>query len=458
MRHPTQFNLRTLFVLLFCFCVGLTGSGNTGTYTSNWQVSIESLPWIIYESLLLTGATAMVIGLIQQVVLLRQAKREGLTDRPALGFAVGWRMAVAILLAGSIVLTIELERKLFDLPEGPQPWLFFYTRLIPEYFLLGCMIIVLTDSLKRPVRSDRRRRPILGIIVWALAALAALFVVAQGMRAVYYVYRALAGVEMAQSTEFRRPGAYPSFQTEGYGLFWMAAAAVALAVMGAATLLSVFSRMRRKRGGKAVAATIGLVLLGLSAAFGYWYRLVAFPTISPDFAEAGLMSSWWDWVEAAALLGLVVPVAAYRLTADPSHSTEVNLQTSRDPVLHQSLLVSFILALAAGCYLATLLLSMFDAHWGGTGLTLWQRFYWTFADVNVCVPLAVCLLSFQLLWKLWRTPPLDNTIRITPISMGRFLFACLALVVILVLSIPTIYAFCFTSWLVPWPYSLLRVL
>ena len=254
-----------------------------------------------------------------------------------------------------------------------------------------------------------------------------------------------------QRTEFRRPGAYPNFQTEGYDLFWMAAAAVALAVVGVVALLSVFSHERKKRGGKAVAALIGLLLLGLSAAFGYWYRLVAFPTISPDFAEGGWVSSWWDLVEAAALLGLVIPVAAYRLSANPLNSMEVNLQGGRDPLLHQSLLVSLVLALAATCYIATLLLEVFTGSWGGLGLTLWQRFYWTFADVNVCVPLAVCLLSFQLLWKLWRTPPLDNTIRITPISMGRFLLACLTLVVILVLSIPTIYAFCFTSWLVPWP-------
>lgn len=232
----------------------------------------------------------------------------------------------------------------------------------------------------------------------------------------------------------------------------MAAAAVALAVVGAAALLSVFSRARIGRGGKAVAALIGLVFLGLSAAFGYWYCLVAFPTISPDFAEAGWVSTWWNWVEASALLGLVIPVAAYRLSANPLNSTEVNLQGGRDPFLHQSLLVSFVLALAAASYLATPLLSIFDAgSWGGMGLTLWQRFYWNFVDVNVCVPLAVCLLSFQLLWKLWRTPPLDNTIRNTPISIERFLLACLALVVILVLSIPTIYAFCFTSWLVAWP-------
>ncbi|MCH7753218.1 MAG: hypothetical protein IH898_13840 [Planctomycetes bacterium] len=314
------------------------------------------------------------------------------------------------------------------------------------------MIIVLTDSLKRPVRSDRRRRPILSILVWALAAVVALFVVARGMHVTYLVYRALAGVERVQRTEFRRAGAYPNFQTEGYGLFWMATAAVVLAVVGAAALLSVFSRARKKRGGKAVAVVIGLLLLGLSAAFGYWFRLVAFPTISPDFAEGGWGSSWWNWVEAAALLGLVVPVAAYRLTADPSHSTEITLQTNRDPVLHQSLLVSFVLALSAACYIAALLLSVFElASWGGTGLTLWQSFYWTFADVNVCVPLAVCLLSCQLLWKLWRTPSLDAKIRSTPIDMGRFFLACLAIIVILVLSIPTIYAFCFTAMLVPWP-------
>ena len=91
-------------------------------------MSIESLSWIIYESLLITGATAMVIGLIQQVVLLRQAKRNGLTDRPALGFAIGWRVAVAILLAGSIVLTIGLERNLFELPENEESRFFFYSR------------------------------------------------------------------------------------------------------------------------------------------------------------------------------------------------------------------------------------------------------------------------------------------------------------------------------------------
>lgn len=86
----TQFNLRELFLLLFCFCIGLTGSCSVGPYRLNWEESLEALPWIVYESLLNTGATTMFIGLIQPVTLLRQIGRDEQLSYQAPGFAVSW--------------------------------------------------------------------------------------------------------------------------------------------------------------------------------------------------------------------------------------------------------------------------------------------------------------------------------------------------------------------------------
>ncbi len=250
---------------------------------------------------------------------------------------------------------------------------------------------------------------------------------------------------------FRRPGAYPDFQAEGYWLFWMASMAVTLTIAGAVALMSPFSFGQWSRGRCLFVGGMGLVLLGLSAGFGYWYHFVGFPRISPDFAEAGWSSTWWDRFEAAALLAVAIPALAYRLSVDSSNSIELHFSDQQKPVLHQSLLVTFLLGLAAFFHVLSYFQSLlFYDYASYYGVSVFQILIWTVTDTDYYIPLAVTLLSLQLLRKHWKAPSQNGTLRIARVNSQKFLLASVALIVILVLSIPTITAFSFAYWVGPW--------
>ncbi len=191
-RRPTQFDLRTLGILVFCFSVGLAANVNKVPERMGFLEFLESLPWAFYEILLTTCATAMVIGLLQQVVLLANANLEQNADRPTLRFAIVWRTAVAALIAISLLVKVGINRELLELPEGEAFWFRIYSHLLPEHLIYGCMILVLTDRLGQYRQIKLRKRNVLKVVWWGLVVLAALYALANGSLILFYVYKALA--------------------------------------------------------------------------------------------------------------------------------------------------------------------------------------------------------------------------------------------------------------------------
>lgn len=437
---------------MFCFSVGLTASmGNVPDVSDHlkWLGLFESLPWLLYNTLLMTGATAMVIGLVQQIVFLAQTELKTATNRSALNLAVAWRIAVVILLTTSVIVKTGLHLQLIHFPEKEGVTFFFYNRVFPDYILYGCMIVVLFDILGQRHSFNTRRET--RVLICAVASVVALVVLADAMQVMYLVYKAFAGIEMAQPTKFRRPGAYPDFEAEGYWLFWLASGATTVALLGSCILLSVVRQWERSQVRRILSAGIGVTLLGVSSAFGYWFLFVGLPKMSPDYAEGGYASTWWEWFEAASVLVIAIPAFAYRLIVGPSRSLEVGKHIQPMLALHQSLIVSIVLALSAVFQIVSLV-QVYEIF-GSTMMpntNVWQRLLWMIIDINFFVPIAVSLLSLQLLWKQWKTPTAAHIIRITSIAPWRFLLACAALILILVLSIPTVYAFCFAYWVAPW--------
>lgn len=448
-QRPTQFDLRTLGILVFCFSVGLAANVSEVPERMAFLEFIESLPWTFYEVLLTTCATAMVIGLIQQVVLLTKANLEHTADHSSLRFAIVWRGAVAALLAVSLLVEVGINRELLELPERDY-WFYNAGWFLPEYLIFGCMILVLTDSLGQYRRVKLRKRSVLKVVLWVFTVLMALYALANSSLTLFWVYKAIAGVEAAELKEFQRPGAYPDFQAEGYWLFWIASSAVMLTIAGAIALVSPFFFRQWSRGRHLFVGGMGLVLLGLSAGFGYWYHFVGFPRISPDFAEAGWSSTWWDWFEAAALLAVAIPALAYRLSVDSSNSIELHFSDQQKPVLHQSLLVTVLLGLAAIFDVFSYFQSLLFDSYASYSVSVFQILIWSVTDTGFYIPLAVTLLSLQLLWKHWKAPSQNGTFCIVRVNPQRVLLASIALVVIIVLSIPTLSAFCFAYWVSPW--------
>ena len=83
---------------------------------------------------------------------------------------------------------------------------------------------------------------------------------------------------------------------------------------GAALWYMAVNSARRRT----MCGVLGTIFLGASIVYGWWFLGSGWPTLAPDFAEAGLQSRWWHWFGAGIVLSLFIPLAAYRI----SHMSE----------------------------------------------------------------------------------------------------------------------------------------
>lgn len=87
-------------------------------------------------------------------------------------------------------------------------------------------------------------------------------------------------------------------------------------------------------------------------------------------------------------------------------------------------------------------------------MPFFKAIYHLLVDFNTYFLLAIVLLNLQLFWKFWKGRLSPKRIVVKEFSLSRMLLTSAALLLILVLVIPTLYAFGFTSWLFRWPNDL----
>jgi hypothetical protein len=439
-------------MLLACLCIGLaTTVGTVRNPDEALMVHLdlaEVIPWSIYLAIMATGAAAMTIGLGQQVMVLRRFAREGRHRHAfALTWAITWRVVIAMVLAASLLLLGAVNNAGIRLPEGELSR-FSLHRVVPEQLLLGCMVLVLISSLHKSARPTPRPRRT--IAVGIAGGLIGMFAVGQATFLTYLVYRALDGIETAQLPQFRRPDAYPDLTADGYRLFWTSLAAVASAVIGGG-LLMASSRRRLPLGSpRLLLVTVGTLLLATAAGYGGWFLLLGFPAMSPDFAEAGWASNWWAWCEAGLVLAIAIPAAGYRLCRVSSSTIEID-PTSHPVAIHQTPLLALVLVIGAVTYVVAWGQSNYEflvRPW--PSLARWQGFILVLADDRALIPWAVSLLSLQLMWRHLRMGSETISIRITEVEPWQLMRVSAVLLVIVILSIPTLLAFGFAFWFAPW--------
>jgi hypothetical protein len=271
------------------------------------------------------------------------------------------------------------------------------------------------------------------------------------MQVVHLVYRAMEGVERSQAARFRRVGAYPNLTADGHWLFWQSAAAMTATIWGALLLVAWIGRERRRPALARYVPVFGAALLLAGAGFGYWFVYVELGELSPDFAEGGWASTPQNWLEAGVLLALAIPAMGYRLAARSSPKTAIEQAGPRSAALHETQLValalglSVVLSVAASVQYMTSIPAM-----QFFGLTPWNFMAGLPLEIGLYLPIAIAILSVQICWRSVRGVTTPGPMYITVFEPRRFLLACGALVLILALSIPMVFAFGFAYWVGPW--------
>ncbi|MEM9658267.1 MAG: hypothetical protein AAF961_07905, partial [Planctomycetota bacterium] len=416
----------------------------------SWLEFLDRLPGALQETFLITAAVAMAIGLVQQVAYLsRQGPLSGAV-RHAVRIAIFWRLAVSVLMSAMILLWIAQNQGLIS-PDGlgDAGWDYSsYPPLVPECLLYLGMIVGLSSLLGRR-RSSRMPRALRAFLI-VIAGLFAIVAQSQETGVIYLVYRAMAGIEQIHASQFRRPGAYPDFAAEGHWLFWRSAIALLASRLGAWLLLSAVLRTRLPVSTFIWTFTWGSILLSGGAAFGYWFLLAGLGQIAPDFAEGGWASTPRQWIEAALACTLAIPFLAVGIVGRSAPRIDIGDPAHPYAALHQSRLVSIVLALSSLIYVVTLVLSLGGFGWSSLGLIPWEVARWTLFNAGFYIPTAVALLGFQRFGQDWRHGSSPEPMRIVALDARRFIYVCAAFVMIAVFSVPTLFAFSFASWFSPW--------
>ena len=456
-RTAIRISLRKLFALLVCFGVGIAASISCQQeiVRRRWLLTLEGLPWLFFEVLIATGAAALLPVLVRQVRILRKSnfavKDESVVQRYSVTFAIVWRVFLAIALAVCLILEILLTQGFIKLPESGDFLPPLYNWFPPEFVEYACVVVVLSACLDQFLGGQPRKplRRWKFVAVWSSGVVLGLIVLTQSLIIHFLVYVALNGVEASQAAVFQRPGTYPNFQAEGHSLFWVSLAAVVCVAIASGLWIASISNIKSNRLARVLMRATALLLLCFPVCFAYWYFTEGLPTIAPDFAEAGLQGRWWHWCEAAVLLFILIPAGAYRIASEPASCFEVkNVSLCGKPFLHGLLPPSIIIATAGLCYIIALVIGSLEYDETLSGLLDSLADYIT--NVNIYLPLAMFLLSLNLVWKQLRSDETTRSLRLSVIEPERYMWACLTLIFLAVVGTPTIAAFCFCYWLGPW--------
>lgn len=450
-RSRGRMPLRALFVFTFCFVVGLTiESRNPAatralfTYISGLGSvqALENYRW--YGLLMATVAIAMAIGIVCEASALRR-RLTALTAheapwRFALRLEIGWRLAIAALIAASLVARYLYYRfGLLRARGDAEEW-----QSLPTHHLLWlAMIVVLIAAVARHVPQRVRRQPI-EIMLFAsfLAAATVVYLTIDSTLIVSLVHRACWNIDSRLKFTGNRYGrAAPEIQE------WVAIGGVlAACAWGAASLMLADALRRRTHPRIATLETaLGAGLLAAGAAYCVWFARTGFPAMSPEVGTVPRASNWFLDVTAVVMAMVVITAVALRCAREDEASP---MRVACPPQLYESWLC-----------LATLAISIFFFAYDFVRL-LYELFEQNtipipgvlvhFAkDPTTFLQLAILLLGLQLAWKRWWNREPESVLVIRRASPARFVWAWVALAGIVAVGVPTLVAFAHSRWLTP---------
>lgn len=431
-----RFQLGAIFLFFFCYAVGLAcARGAVG--------AIEP-----------TITVAMLIGLGQQI------RRLGRWVPPVVSssgfvfarrFAILWRSLVGLTMLAGIVL---------DLVENayPKPADIPHTNSLVKVgsgpIMLLCSLIVLCNCIERWHPKSFIARPRARQTRWlALLAVPFMMLVAlHSLLAMYLVHWGVSNIEAAQKLRFRRIGVYLTPVDQNLLPFWFGLLALA-SLIAAAFLLLRFARRRNFACASLWNVVLAVPLVGIAAVFCKWYFGTELRVLSPDLFAGGFEAQGMDWFDGVILALAISGAVAYKFARSRNANDLATIDFGQNPEtvpFHQTAAFVAVIGLY-GLYGVFSLVQMVKNFANTTasfsGSAAWMSLLY---DPLTLLVLAKSLASLHFCWIRWRYQNQVVPWQIASVSRVAWYEAFLATLVLVAVGIPTLHAFTFICWLMPW--------
>jgi hypothetical protein len=429
--------LRQIFLLFVCASVGLATNPN------------------LLSALEPAIATAVVIGLVQEVVELARSKtRLSLNSdiRFARFFAIAWRTAVTITLVALLTFNLLTARQFVSYPDRNN----ILTFETAAYALSLCIVVTILASVERwrlVSRVSAARRRYLDLMLALLAIVITLLMVMEGTTLDYLVHLGCSNIENAQNPRWHRPGVYISLEEENFRPLWLAFLAV-LCLGFAAVNVSRLRSTSTARGTNRFKLGVVVCLLLFPVVFCYWYYEQALERLSPEIAGAGLAMITFDLVAAIWVGSIIVTAGAYKLAR--TETVELLHTGSNDDLGEYTPLYESLpcLAMLVGHSLYALGMWVYDLFFAESAAFMIRPWNLGLLISTLSFPgtlfiFASALASFQLCWFRWKARNQSRPNKLFGLAPATFGQAWLALALLLAVAVPTLRAFAFILWLGP---------
>jgi len=429
-----QYGLRGLMVLAFAAAVGFS---TIGTENARW-----------FHVLMAAALALVILGLIHQVCDLWRTfrGRDDLSANQRWGwrFAVFWRIAVGLLMAGYYSVTILLEREVIALPDGDSDLFYAGSTLRDAVAMLAALIVL--GSIPRPAPKRLRwwwRSRWIGTLGILGGACWCWLVWWDQLLIHFLVNEAVQG--MGRSAPLW-------LSTEGFGYVPAARvhAFLCYSLLGAAGMLvslcSIYRLARpRRQGFRPRWVTVGFLLCGLLAVGSYviWLGTSGLRRISMMSAQLwGSSEPLHVWISALLMVTVFVTAATYRMSAigdGDGHGLQANWRRRPKAYYHERHSV----VLLVGTGFVGLLMPRFSWTWQ-------DFFYATVGSPQSMLPVAVFLVAMQKLLTGWSRSAEPAPAAVPELPLARFCTVWIALLLTVILAVPTIAGLAFAVWLSPW--------
>ena len=432
-----KFRLGKIFLFFFCYAVGLAMARDA-------LGAVEP-----------TIAMAMLIGVGQETKRLWRWTPPSPPPRASFtfahSFAIFWRCVVGLTIFAHFVL--EFIQAAF--PHSLNALAYDRSMVsaeMPETYVM-CVLIVLCNSIERwrpkthSISAPRRRTRWLALLAMPLGAV----VLLNATLMMYLVHWAGSSIEAGQSARFRRPGVYITPVDENLFSYWLGSLAVLSLLVGAALLLRF---IRRRNFAFASLWNLAAIapLLAAAAIFSIWFFTIKFQKLSPDMFGNGLEATRSEWLFGCILGGGVAAVVAYRLASSREFSDPPITDVEKNPEavpFHQNPAIVFLIGLS-GLYdffgiRKYLLIGSMSFPRTLSGILLF-----TLSDPRALIVLATSIASVQLCWIRWRYRTQLVQWRLAAVSRPAYYESFIATIIILAIAVPTLHAYAFICWLMPW--------
>jgi hypothetical protein len=196
------------------------------------------------------------------------------------------------------------------------------------------------------------------------------------------------------------------------------------------------------------------LLLILPCVFCAWFYTVRFPIVSPDMAESGLDTNSFDLLMGGALGLSIAIVGAYKI----ARSTESQMiqsdiaQELDETAFHETAPCLLLIAIQSFYQLFVITSVSLDLANPSSisAASLYQALMGSFTQPLILLFLAEAVAGLQLCWVRWRRRSDTIDWQLRGLSRPRFYKSVLAIVLLLIVSTPTLNAVALAAWFGPW--------